>query len=239
MFRYFFHLSFKNCVCVWTYTLRSIGNSTMICPWRQEVSTSNTRFQEIFEGSEAALNLLKLAGFERQGALEKISPKGTTFLWPKWCFIENFGTWKCRLYRHIGFFGEHMQNLSSKMFQLNNYSLDLLSEKPIRGAILTSIWINPPQKIERHMCLNRYRNFPNRKKIEKDLLPTLASFYQFFRGRTGETSHGWPSSPGHVDQGECFKWNGPSMTEAERIRDFLQEAGSCVLLMEERMYKPY
>ena len=139
MFRYFFHLSFKNCVCVWTYTLRSIGNSTMICPWRQEVSTSNTRFQEIFEGSEAALNLLKLAGFERQGALEKISPKGTTFLWPKWCFIENFGTWKCRLYRHIGFFGEHMQNLSSKMFQLNNYSLDLLSEKPIRGAILTSI----------------------------------------------------------------------------------------------------
>lgn len=91
-------------VCVWTYTLRSIGNSTMICPWRQEVSTSNTRFQETFEGSEAALNLLKLAGFERQGALEKISPKGTTFLWPKWCFIEHVGTWKCRLYRHIGFF---------------------------------------------------------------------------------------------------------------------------------------
>ena len=26
------------------------------------------------------------------------------------------------------------------------------------------------------------------------------------------------------------------MTEAERIRDFLQEAGSCVPLMEERMY---
>ena len=82
----FFHLSFKNCVCVWIYishvslffTFHWILHDDL--PLRQEVSTSSTRFQETFEGSEAALNLLKLAGFERQGATVEISPKGTTFL---------------------------------------------------------------------------------------------------------------------------------------------------------------